>query len=364
VEIETTSSKSATIYDIAKKSGVSLSTVSRVLGNKTPVSQEKYEAVMRAIADLNYTPNIHAQNLAQGHSNTIGVLIPTSSSPFYGEILLGIDDSLKDTPYHALITSTRIQSVTEEKEVLELLDNRRVDALIILGGNLPATQLREIAQRLPLLIIGRLVSGLEKNCLVVDNYQGAYQATQYLIEMGHTRIAHITGALSMEDALQRKQGYRQALIDAGIGVDERLIIEGDYREQAGLLGVEGLLMRGVPFTSIFLANDQMAWGACLALHRRGIRIPQDISLVGFDDVPTSAYAIPPLTTVHVPITEMGKVAAQIILGRLSEKQVALPTFPIKLVVRESVAPLALYGNGSSNNNKNNNSSSKITNKFR
>jgi LacI family transcriptional regulator len=188
---------------------------------------------------------------------------------------------------------------------------------------------------LPLIVVGRTVPGLEQYSLNIDHLQGGYAATRYLLELGHQRIAHITGLLSHSDALERRKGYLQALAHAGIVADERLSVEGDYSEQSGLLAVETLFSRGIPFTALFAANDQTAYGARLALFRRGIRVPDDVSLVGFDDQPGSAYTTPPLTTVHQPTSDMGRAAAQAALQLLAGAAPTLPRFATQLVVRES-----------------------------
>lgn len=172
---------------------------------------------------------------------------------------------------------------------------------------------------------------------VMMSTAAAYGATQHLIEAGHQQIAHIMGDSAHHDALERRAGYMQALHDAQIAYRPELVVEGNFRRQAGLLGVEMLFARGQTFSAIFAANDQMAFGARLALHRRGIRVPDDISIVGFDDQPDSAYMIPPLTTVHQPAVEMGETAAKAMLDLLDGKPVKLSPLSTELILRESVA---------------------------
>ena len=328
--------KSVTIHDIARAAGVSPSTVSRVLNGTTPVAPEKRLAVLAAVDNLKYRPNMVAQGLARGRSTVVGVLTQDIASPFYGEILKGIEQRLRGSAYHALVVSGN-WDIKQEIEALDLLIARRVDALIVLGGQLPDEQLRRLAEQLPLVMVGRSVEGLEERCLRVDDFQGAYRATRYLTELGHTRIAHITGLLSHHDSIDRRDGYRRVLADAGIEVDADLIVEGNFTEQSGLIGVEVLLTRGVLFTAILAANDQMAYGARLALFRRGIRVPEDISLVGFDDQPASAYATPPLTTMRQPTIEMGTCAAQAVLRLMAGEPLLPATFDTHLIVRESAA---------------------------
>jgi LacI family transcriptional regulator len=212
-----------------------------------------------------------------------------------------------------------------------------VDGLIIFAGESSVEALEQIGKQLPLIIIGRNIPSLATYCLGINDFQGAYTATHHLIEQGHQRIVHITGMLQHQDALDRLEGYKQALIDAGLQPDQQLIIEGDFSEKSGRLAIQTLIMRGQTFSAIFAANDQMAYGVRLGLYRQGLRVPDDISLVGFDDQPGAAYTIPPLTTVHQPTIEMGEAGAQAILKLLKGESFTPPVFKADLVVRESVA---------------------------
>ena len=325
-----------TIQDIADKANVSISTVSRVLNGNTPVAEAKKDAVMAAVSELNYQPNIFAQGLARGQSMTIGVLTQNVSGPVYDTILRGVLQGLVGSGYSPLFADGRWQE-KEEQKAIQLLMGRRIDGLIVLGGSSRESLLRQIGQEVPLIVVARDLPSLSEQCLTIDDYQGAYCATQYLIEMGHANIAHITGILAHEDAAARHQGYQQALIDAGIEPHSELVIEGNFSEQSGVMAVEMLLSQNRTFSAIFAANDQMAYGARLALFRRGLRVPDDVSLVGFDDQHSSAYMIPPLTTVRVPASEIGEAAATAILERLADQPFPVPAFPPELVVRESVA---------------------------
>jgi LacI family transcriptional regulator len=331
-------SKAITIHDIAREAGVSPSTVSRVLNGNVPVAEAKRIAVLAAIERRNYRPNIVARGLARGTTGAIGVLTQAISSQFYGEILLGIEQALRGSAYHPVFASANWQT-EEEIDALELLVARQVDALIILGGLVADDYLRDLAQSIPLVMVGRSVVGLEEHCLRVDDERGAVQATRYLLDLGHRRIVHITGALSHQDARDRRAGYCRALEEAGVPIDPQLLIDGDYTELSGLLAIQALLSRGTLFTAIFSANDQMAYGARLALYRRGIRVPEDISLVGFDGLTSSDYTIPPLTTMRQPTLDMGIAAARAALDLLDERSPTLPLLPTELNIRESAAPL-------------------------
>ena len=329
-----------TILDIAEKAQVSASTVSRVLRNSAVVAEEKRDAVMQAIAELDYRPNIFAQSLASGQSMTIGVLTQNFGSPFYDGILQGILLGLEDSEYWPLFADGRWQP-TIEQQALDLLLDRRVDGIIVIGGQISEEILQKVAAKVPLLVVARQLQTMPNNCLYLDNFQAAYQVTKYLLDMGHRDIAHLTASVvyqeTVNDIQQRYRGYQQALRDAGLEPDPRLVVEGNLQQQSGVLAVEMLLSRGRPFSAIFTANDQMAFGARLALYRRGIRVPEDVSLMGFDDESSAAYMVPPLTTARQPSVSLGQAAAQAILQMMNGRPADLPVFAAELIIRESVS---------------------------
>ena len=328
--------KKITIHEIAEKAHVSISTVSRVLNNKNHVAEEKRRAVMQVIKELNYKPNTFAQGLASGQSMTIGILTQRISSPIYDTILFGILQGIEGSGYLSIFADGNWDPAIEKKSIQTFTD-RNVDGLIILGGKLEPDFLLRVAENVPTILVGRDIHALRNQCLRLDDYQGAYLATKHLIDLGHRQIAHITGLQTHPDARERLDGYLQALMDAGIAPNQELIIDGDYTEASGLMAVEMLFTRKHVFSAIFAANDQMAFGARLALYRRGIRIPEDISLIGFDDQSVSAYMTPPLTTVHFPAMEMGITAGKAILSLIKGEDYSLPVFQASLTLRESVA---------------------------
>jgi LacI family transcriptional regulator len=329
-------SNTVTILDIAREAGVSPSTVSRVLNANAPVAPDKRDAVLAIVKKLRYHPNTIAQGLKRGRTGVVGVLTQSLSSPFYGEILRGIERGLSGSSYHPVFTSGNWQT-EEEREALDLLSARRVDALVVLTGVMPDEPLRQAAEQLPLVVIGRSIAGIEQQCLRVDAFSGAVEATRYLIGLGHRQIAHIAGPGTHQDAVDRRAGYAHALTEAGLPVDPNLVVVGDFTEQSGLLALQALFSRSALFTAILAANDQMAYGARLALYRRGIRVPDDVSLVGFDDQPGAAYTTPPLTTVRQPTFEIGGMAARAVLDLLDGQPVTLPIFSTELIIRESAA---------------------------
>ncbi|GHF50572.1 LacI family transcriptional regulator [Deinococcus metalli] len=326
-----------TLAHVAQEAGVSPSTVSRILNGTANVTPEKRARVEAVIARLNFRPNPQAQALANGRSLSIGVITPSLNSTFYGEALAGVEAVLNDTPYHPLVISGQWRP-EREQEALDILLLRRVDALILMGGILDDAILERVAQRVPLVAMGRDVRGLSENCIVMDNAGGMRVIVTHLLHLGHRRFAYLTGAERQQDAVERRDAFIATLEQAGVTVPDALIESGDYTEEGGRLAAERLLDSGHSFTALCCANDQMALGARLTLYRRGIRVPEDVSLTGFDDVITSSLMTPPLTTVRQAIYDMGEVAARAALNLLRGERVSMQVFTPELIVRESTHP--------------------------
>ena len=325
---------------IAREAHVSQSTVSRVLNQSTGVDSEKKARVLEAIKRLSYRPHVLAQGLARGRSMTIGVVTPYIASPFFVEILGGIEAGLRGGSYHPIYASADLDNSEDSvNEAIELLVSRRVDALIVLQTSASDATLLEMAERLPLIVVGRVVPGIKHQCVFFDNEGGAYLATKSLLEQGHTRIAHVSGPLTNMDSIQRQNGYRRALEDAGIAFESQLLFEGDFLEQSGSLAISALFARGQLFTAVFVADDLMAYGVRLGLHRQGLRVPEDVSLIGFDDMRPSKFFIPPLTTIRQPMTDYGVAAAQAALNMLEGQAPNIPSFAPELIRRESTASI-------------------------
>jgi LacI family transcriptional regulator len=323
-----------TLEQVAELAGVSPSTVSRILNGTAAVSQLKKDAVQAAIQELGFRPNPVARGLAGGRTLSVGVVTQIISSPFYGEALLGIERELEQAGYVPLFVSGNWHE-DDERKAIETLLSRRVDGVIVLAGRIADAELSKVSDSLPVVVVGRQLSGPQLFSFGFDNRLGARLATQHLIEQGHRRIAFIAGDLMHDDAVERQNGYFDALAAAGIAQDTQLIVQSDYTEAGGMLSVSRLLERDVRFTALFASNDQMAIGACLGLHRRNLRVPDDVSLVGFDDLIMARYAMPPLTTVRQSVYEIGIEAAKAMLDMLrgNTPKAALPG--PQLVVRES-----------------------------
>ena len=327
-----------TLEMVAREAGVSPSTVSRILNGTARVRESKAAAVRAAIAKLQFMPNNAARALAGGRSMSVGVVTQAIDSPFYGEALAAIEKGLLRADYSALFVSGHWRE-SDERRCIERLVSRRVDGIILVTSCLPDAELQRLARTVPLILTGRQVAGDRIQCLDADSTPGARLATDYLIGQGHRRIACIGGPEDHPDAQQRLEGYKSALAAARIPFQRPLFVAGDYSDAGGHAAMNRLLDAGQEFTAVFAANDQMAYGAMLALHRRGFVVPRDVSVVGFDDLPTSSFTIPPLTTVHRGIAEVGESAAAAMVDLIEGRTPRIRTAGATLAIRESTRPI-------------------------
>lgn len=331
------SGSAVTLEMVAREAGVSPSTVSRILNGTARVRESKVRAVEAAIAKLKFMPNPVARSLAGGKSMSVGVVTQAIDSPFYGVTLAGIEKGLLRVGYSPLFVSGHWRE-SDERRCVDHLLGRRVEGIILLTSRLPDEELVNLARTVPLVVTGRPVASDRIYCLDVDSTMGARVATDYLVGQGHRRIAFVSGPPDHPDALQRLDGYKAALAAARIPFTNKLVVAGDYLETGGFAAANALLDARVEFSAVFAANDQTAFGVMLALHRRGLRVPQDVSVVGFDDLPASAFMVPPLTTVHRHTAEIGERAAEAIVDligrRVPNARIPAPT----LAVRESTRP--------------------------
>jgi LacI family transcriptional regulator len=327
--------QAVTVYDIALEAGVSPATVSRVLRGTSPVAHQKRAAVLAAVQALNYRPNLMARDLASGDSHTVGLVLPDTVSSFWGPMVKGVEAALRAHDYHLLMASA--EGSDGEQRAIELLMNHHVDGLVIAGGTLGDDVLMAAAGDVPFVGVCRGLRHAEWR-IEVGNREGARLATQHLLDLGHTEIVHLAGPFDHPDGDERRQGYAEALAAAGISYDPSLVIETDFKISGGKDAMNRVLDGGRAFTAVFAATDQMAMAAILALRTRGLAIPGDVSVVGFDDEAFAAYCCPPLTTVQQPIFEMGQAAVENLLARHRGQTPTLPRFATSLVVRESTAP--------------------------
>lgn len=328
--------QSTTLRMVAREAGVSASTVSRIINGTVNVSDGLKQAVEAAIAKFDFRPNAAARGLALGKTLTIGVVAQAIDSPFYGEGLRGIEACLRQRGYAPLFMSGNWHEEDEDRCMRELIA-RGVDGIIVFAGRLSDAKLKRYAKDVSVVVTGRQLRSKGLFSLQIDDREGAMLAVRHLVGLGHRRIAFITGSENHPDAIERLAGYRKALEEVGIEFDPRLVATGDWHEEGGLRATIGLLESKTDFTAIFCVNDQTAYGAMLGLFRKGLSVPGDVSVVGFDDLPSSGYRVPPLTSVRQSIGTLGEQSAQAILDLLAGNRPRLSPPPVELVVRESTA---------------------------
>jgi len=330
-----------TIKDVANHAGVSTATVSYVINQSRYVSPELTEKVLKAVEELCYKPDHVARSLRQQQSRTLGLIVPDSANPFFAEIAKGVEDAGFDAGYSVIICNSNMM-LERELAYLNLLQSKRVDAIIFIATTTEIEQIRPIVDRgIPVAIFYRHPGGLNVDSFRVDNLDGGYQATKHLLELGHEKIACIQPASDKTPSGRRVLGYIKALEEHGIAVDERLMPVGNNLVDGGQAAANNLIGSGSEFTAIFACNDAMAIGAIHALCRAGFRVPEDVSIVGFDDIKLASYTVPPLTTIASPKEDAGRMAVEYLLERIRGAHDAGPrevTLEIELVVRESTVP--------------------------
>ncbi len=333
--------KRATIRDVAARAGVSHQTVSRVINHNPNVAHLTRERVLAAIRELGYVPSPMARGLISNRSHSLGVVADDISDGFFARAVAGAEIEARRRGYYLMIAS--VEPDDDELGYLRLMLERRVEGLILARPSVPLAPADLRAARdagVPLVAVGS--SGLTGFPIVdVDNRQGGYDATRHLLERGHSRIATIVGPREWPSAAARLEGYRHALREAGV-VEEPALVENasDWGLESGRAGAARLLERGSGFTAVFAHSDLIALGAIRQLRESGLRVPDDVSIVGYDDLPVADYVDPALTTVHQPMHEVGAVAARLLLDQITGGVAPAPgsrLLPAVLVVRQSVA---------------------------
>jgi LacI family transcriptional regulator len=329
-----------TIKDIAAKANVSTTTVSRVINNKPDVSDKTKAKIQKIITQNNYQPNDIARGLVLKKTKTIGLIIPDISNPFFPEIIKGVEHKTKDFGYSVIICDTDNQ-IKQEKSSIDLLLSKQVDGIIMSLSNDSLMDLDAIKEsNLSIVQLDRNIPDLNYPMVSVDNKVSGYKATKYLIDLGHKKIGHVTGELHTKTAQDRMEGYKKALNDNNLEINEILIINGDYSKKSGYQAMKKMINNQTP-TAVFFANDLMALGAYEALDEYNLKIPDDISIIGHDDIDVSSLIQPKLTTMSQPKNKLGKIAAEILLDLIENNKdfsedVILNT---KLVKRQSAKKL-------------------------
>ena len=330
-----------TIREVANRAGVSYTTVSHVINNTRFVSNETRDRVLAAMRDLNYRPNALAQSLRSGKTHTLGLILPDSSNPFFAEVARSIEDAAFQLGYSVILCNTEGEGHRELLYV-DVLSKKQVDGIIFVATGDQGDSLDFLQrQALPVLVVDRDLPEIHADAVLTDNRQGGCQATGHLIELGHRRIGCISGPSHLTPSADRTIGYRKAMEDAGLHAPEELILRGDFHPESGRVATAALLALPEPPTAIFACNDLMALGALRAAAEAGFRVPEDLSIVGFDDIELASYTTPPLTTIAQPKVDIGHRAAQLLVERIAEKNSphCREVLPTALIMRESTGPL-------------------------
>ncbi len=333
----------ATINDVCKAAGVSKATVSRVLNNSPQVKAATRDAVLSVMKELGYQPNTLAQALATNTSHSIGLVLPDFRSNYFGSILHHAGQGAQQAGKKLLVIRSK-NSAVGERETVETIANQRCDAILLYSRHLSESELVELQTQLsvPLIILNRQLHTETLASFGFDQTQLANLAVKHLLDKGHNEVACITSPLNSETGQLRYKAYQEQLDASGVDMKPEWVVEGDNTLEGGYQATTKLLNSGVKFSAIFACNDDMAIGSIRALHDKGIRVPKDISVIGIDNEPAAAYAIPSLSTVSLPIVRLAQEAIKLGIT-LSNKQsgaIIHQSYNGELVVRESTIEFA------------------------
>ena len=328
-----------TIYDVARRSGVSPATVSRVLSGRRNVDPELSEKVRAAVAELSYRPNGVARNLRKSSTNLWAVVISDIENPFFTSLVRGLEDVAQTEGYHVVLCNSDEDPAKEAAYASAVLTDQMAGVVISPTSTADGVHLLADA-KIPLVMIDRRVEGIEADTVLVDNEHGAFEGVKHLIDGGYSRIACITGPRKVSTAMDRLAGYRSALRSNGIRYDKDLVRYADFREAGGYAAMESLLELPDPPEALFAANNLMTVGALECLARKGLHAPDDIAIVGFDDIPWADLVVPSLTTVAQPTYELGRTAGLLLKDRTASpgRPPTTVTLPTKLHIRATSSP--------------------------
>jgi LacI family transcriptional regulator len=331
-----------TIKDIAYRANVSVATVSYVINKTRWVSPELTGRVNVAITELGYTPNAVARSLRQSKTKTIGLIVPDNSNPFFAEIAKGVEDAGFDVGYSVILCNSNAM-IERELTYLELLKSKQVDGIIFIATTTEINHLKPLIKGgIPAVIFYRQSDDLDVDTLCVDNEQAGFIATRHLIEMGYERIACIQPASPATASGLRVVGYKRAMETSSLSWSERLMPRGDNLLGGGWRAANALIESGEPFNAVFASNDAMAVGCIRALREAGLRVPEDVSVAGIDDIQLASFCEPTLTTVHQPKYEAGRLAFERLLERIQGEYAGGPRefkLDLRLIVRNSTRPV-------------------------
>ncbi len=329
-----------TIKDIAKKAGVSITTVSRVLNQKEEgMTEETREKVMRVIEEAQYQPNQFARGLVTKQSKLLGLIVPTIANPFFPELCRGAEDEANKRNYSLVICNSDDQSEKEER-YLRVLKEQQVDGIILSSKDRLTPSSEELIKegKIPCALLDRGIEGKKYTAVYLDNETGGYLAGKHLTDLGHRNIACISGPYSIKNSFERVRGFRLALEKVGLDYHKLLQTEGDFTIESGYEHAKNLLMTN-NITAIFACNDLMAFGVYQAAHELNIKIPEELSVIGFDDIPIVSSLIPKLTTIRQDTYEMGRKAVELLINQIETGKTESVQFSPSLITRESTAPI-------------------------
>jgi DNA-binding LacI/PurR family transcriptional regulator len=331
----------ATIQEVARAAGVAASTVSRYLNDQLRVSPATEARILGAVRELGYVPNARARNLARGRSGVIGFVVPEISNPYFGAIADFVVEAVEQHDRLVLLCSHRSQAV-RQTSYIDLLASGAIDGMLYLGSFRSNERLAAaIRNGLPVVVVDEPIAGLpDVHTVVMDDYAGGYQAASYLLALGHRRIAFVSGPAELASVQERRRGYDDALRKAGVDPAAQLSLAGHFTEQFGMSALPRLLGAPDPPTAAFVASDYIALGMLSAAETHGVRVPDDLSVVGFDDIRFSRYVRPRLTTIRSPLDRLARVGVELLFERLADPAAPARTevLPVELIVRESAAP--------------------------
>jgi len=323
--------------DVAQRAGVSVSTVSHVVNNTRAVSADARVQVQQAMAALGYKPNALARSLRRQKTHSIGMIVPDNANPFFAEIARAIED-IGFARSYSIILCNSDGNLEKQAAYVDLLIERRVAGILFVAAGVSTEVVADLQRRrMPLVVIDRAVPGAAVDMVQTNHYQGGQLATQHLIELGHRRIACIAAGSDLSPSAERMTGYRDTLAAHGLAYDPDLVAPGDFQFASGYRAAQQLLDLPQPPTAVFACNDLMAVGCISAATARGLRVPQDLAVVGFDDVKLASFTNPPLTTVAQPKREIGRLAMEMLLARMRDPDAPPRSerLDTRLVVRQS-----------------------------
>lgn len=331
------SMKYITLKMVAERAGVSVNTASRAINNKSDINEETKKKVLKIAQELGYVRNATAVALRTRKTRTIGVVIADNRNPFYAEVLNGMEEAAREKNYHIILANTQ-RDYKKEEEAINLLLAKRVDGLLITPVQDRDDDIKNLINaNIPFVVVGRDFENIEVDAVYNDEVKGGFLATEYLIKKGHKRIALINGFLHKSPAKGRLEGYKKALNKYRISLDESLISVGDINIEDGYERTKQMLEKDLNFTAIFVYNDMMAFGAMQAIKKKGLRIPEDIGLVGYDDIPFSSLISPSLTTIRLKKQDLGSESVELLLSRINDrrKKPKKVILDVELIVRET-----------------------------